>query len=519
MKKNTKFAFTVEILGMFVIATLFLLFFSIYVPFNMDEFCHYHVLGCQYYPLNQLNHFREACNAYDLAPLPNLYLPLRSYHYEGIVQCFLYYPLFLLWHSPYSARLLGVIMLGLQAFLLHRLFRTNILVSFIFLLFYMPYAFQHIVDTGPISFQTTSVFLIYYLLEQWMTSMRVNKKLSWQYPLSIGTVMFLDIWSKLAYFAMLPALVFMILYSLIMDLRISYSLSKLKILVCNLLIMIASVTIPTFLLLNSIDRNGKKYSYLLQHPGILGILNFSKLPLLFYFTNPLLAAHRIFNFDNAPLVTSEGVLLIYLAVIFIAWGIISLRFKNTKTTFLILNLFYFFMTLFLLSKSRETWAMQHVVLSMPFLVIAFFYLFSKIDNHKFRILFAIFFIAINLSLYLKLPHLQYNDSNHPSKIQLNELLNNKFADKYVFIVIDWGMYYIKSLYGKNDQCVLYIEPLNDKKQIIQLKEGLNKIHRKALFIGRTDSDSNLKLIETEFPTLANLNTPFDTGKWQVLYEK
>jgi hypothetical protein len=81
------------------------------------------------------------------------------------------------------------------------------------------------------------------------------------------------------------------------------------------------------------------------------------------------------------------------------------------------------------------------------------------------------------------------------------------------------MYYIKALYGNKEQCVLYIEPLNSKKQITELREILNMTKRKALFIGMINSVSDLKLIKREFPSLIELKTDFDTGKWRIMYEK
>jgi hypothetical protein len=110
-------------------------------------------------------------------------------------------------------------------------------------------------------------------------------------------------------------------------------------------------------------------------------------------------------------------------------------------------------------------------------------------------------------------------ANHPAKAKLNELLNKKYSNKYVFVVIDWGMYYMKALYGPRQQCVLYMEPLNSGDQIVKLKEILYKTKRKALFISLVNSESNLALIRTSFPSLAELRTDFDTGKWKVLYEK
>ena len=532
---------------MCVIAGLFLLYFCKYVPFNMDEFGYDHVICCQNYPLNNLNTinkihcFREACNAYDLALLPDHYLPLRSFAYVGIVQSTLYYPIFLLWHSPHSARLFGLIMLAVQAFLLHRLFKTDILISYIFLLFFMSYSFVHIVDTGPVTFQTTSSFLICYLSLQWAQSLKANEKLSWRYPLSIGIILFLGVWTKLAYFFMLPALILIISYPFIIDIKEFCSPSKLKIFLRDLLILIGSALIPTFILLNSTGRDGGKYYQMIYNSNKLGILDLIKVPTLTsYFTDPLKAGNRIYKFDHNPFSVydylehplravdhiihtqgvPEGILLIFLGVFFIFWGVKLLRTRNIKTSFIFLNLFCFLLTIFVMSKCADVQFLHHVVLSMPFLVIALFYLYSKIDDRKFKLIFALFFLTINVILYVKLPQLSYRSEVVPSSmIQNNEFLNEKFSDKYVFIVIDWGIYYIKALFGKKNQCVLYLDPLNDKRQIVEIRKVLNKTNRKALFICRTDSHSDLNLLKTQFPSLVKLRTPFDTGQWQIFYEK
>lgn len=500
-------------------SALALLFFAKYVPFNMDEFGQYVLISYHHSPLNRLNVFRESLAGYYLAPFPNIFLPLRSFYYAGTLQAFLYYPIFMLWASPHSARSLGLIMLAFQAYFLYKIFKTDILVSFIFLISFMPYAFIHIVDTGPVTFQTTSVFFICYLLSQWMASLKKKKRFRWEYPFIIGTILFLGLWYKLAYTFMLPGLSILILYYLIGNKKIFKSLSGKKILVRSLFVMAASAMIPAFLLLNSTDPYGDKYYKWLTSASTLGIFNFSKLiTLCNFFTNPLRAAHTIFLF-RPDQITAQGVLLILTIIAFIVLGTMQLRSKKIKIDFVVLNLLCFIATLLLMSKSERVDSMHHVVLSLPFLVLALFYIYSRVQGRLLAIILAALFLLVNLNLYVNLTRLQPWPANHPGKVKLNELLNEKYSNKYVFVVIDWGMYYMKALYGPRQQCVLYMEPLNSGYQIVKLNEILYKTKRKALFISLVNSESNLALIRTSFPSLAELKTDFDTGIWKVLYEK
>jgi len=157
--QNKYLKIAVGFLAVLIIASGFLFWTSKYIPFNMDEFSQYHALGCSYYPNNIYNSFREGCEALDLAPIPNHYYPLRSFEYTGSVFGLIYYPLFKLWPSPYSARFWGLLMLAVQALLIRKVFKINFILAYLSLLCFMPYAFQHLVDTGAVYFHTLSAFL------------------------------------------------------------------------------------------------------------------------------------------------------------------------------------------------------------------------------------------------------------------------------------------------------------------------------------------------------------------------
>ncbi len=186
-------------------------------------------------------------------------------------------------------------------------------------------------------------------------------------------------------------------------------------------------------------------------------------------------------------------------------------YKKIKYRFIILNMLLFF-TFFFISIHPRPWGMHHVVLSFPFLVLALFYIYSKLNKNKLISILLIAFLIINFNLYYSLTKLKPQQYANPSILKINKQLNEQYTDQYVFTVIDWGMYYIKALYGKKNQCVLYTEPFNRMDQAIAVKQIPKELERRALFVARTDSISYLSLIKQNFPDIIELQTNFDTGE-------
>lgn len=519
--------FALKIAGMIMVAAFFLMFFAKYVPFNMDEFGPYLPISYLHSPLNSLNVFRGSLTGYYLTPFPHISLPLRAYHYIGSLDAILYYPLFILWSSPHSARLLGLIMLAFQAYFLHKIFKTDILITYIFLLLFISYAFPHIVNAGPVVLQPTSALLICYLMWKWMASLKNNPRFIWGYPFIIGIVLFLGVWSKLTYFFMLPGLSLLILYYLFENRARFRGLSRLKDLIKSLLVLAASAGIPTFILLNSTDPYGGKYFWWLTRSHYVEIFRLHHiLNVLSFIANPQKICLQIFLF-GPDRITIEGILLALSIITFIVWGTVLLHQKRVKIGFVLVNLLGFIMALLLMAGSNIIPAEHHFVLSLPFLILALTYIFSRLYSHKFAVLLAAVFLMVNIYLYYNITNLQPWGCNHPGNVQLNELINRKFADRYVIVVTDWGMYYIKALYGPRSQCVLYMEPFNSEEQVTALKNILHKTGRKALFLKVSDStmspwgyiENPPGFVKANFPSVIELRTRFDTGPWRVLYEK
>lgn len=511
-----------KILAVAVISLLFLFLFSSFVPLNTDEFIYYHALSSHYYPLNMLNTFRDSGTAYDLAPFSNVFLPLRSYAYVGSFPCVLYYPLFRLWPSPYSARFLGLMMLALQAFFIYKLFKADFLISFVFLLSFMPYAFQHVADTGPVSFQITSVFIICYLARAWMLALGKGAAWSLRYPFSIAVILGLGMWTKPVYLAMLPGIFILVLYFVISERRVFTLPRRLKTFITHISISLIALGVPVLLFLNSSNRSGRRcYELIVARFSEAGAFNINILArrvlnLAKYLFNPLLSAHRMLKTSSGA--TIAGTLLVTVIIALLYFGVRGLRLKRMKYGFPILGAGLFLLTFFLIAAWPRSWAMHHVILSFPFLVLALAYILPQLRKSRLILGLFITFVAINAWLYFGLTGLKYRMHDHPSKQAINELLNKKYADNYVFIVIDWGMYDLKSLYGDKDQCVLYIEPFDTMEEARGVKKILKKTKRKAMFVGRARSVSDLSLIKSAFPGLRRLDVDFDTGDWRIWYQ-
>jgi len=489
---------------------------SYFVPFNMDEFYQYNILPGFFQPDSAYNVFHESPFAYYLAPFGNLYMPIRAYHYTGSIQAFFYLPLYLAWPSPYSARFFGLIMLGIQAFLLSGIFRIRPSVFFIILLAFMPYAFSHIVDTGPVSLQTTSVFLIYFILVKWRDNIK-NGHVGYAPIYLVALVLFLNLWAKFTFFYYLPAVIILILFFLcgvrgyLFDRRHIASFLK------SAIVSVVIFAIPSFILLNSTDRS--YYRYWLQLfrkdsslPLTAGMIRDHAAEMFSFLTNPIKCTHRIYEIKEY--ISPEGILLLSGLVIFIYICIVSARRSKKSVTEPILNAGLFAFVYVLTAIHVKTWAIHHVILAFPFLIMSVAG-FSLNAGKRTVIIFGLFFILVNAFLYCRLPFMAPMKSEHRSKAELNAFINEKYSKDHAVIVVDWGFYFLKSVYGDKNQCIIYANPFKTRDQVGSLRTVLELSGRKPLFVLRLESESDLSLIRSEFPGLTEEKTDFDTGDWRI----
>ncbi|TSC57398.1 MAG: hypothetical protein Greene041662_958 [Candidatus Peregrinibacteria bacterium Greene0416_62] len=498
----------------------------------MDEFLFYHVLACRFYPLNALNSFREACGSYDLNLLNTGWiLPLRSNAYVGSFPSLYYLPIFLLWRSPDSARLVGLLFLLAQAMILARLFYRKTAVLFGVLLLFFPYAYQHIADTGPISFQITSIFLIILLTRRWFRDQRMH------WLLCCTALVFLGIWTKLVYFWLLPGIALSVLPTVLEHAKKRYQDGTYVKLGVQAIVPGAVLLALLTTLFLSTDPTDASVRPLLNQ--VLGgemyslselAKNFWNLGVTHALLNPLEATQRVFDV-HAP----TTFVYLWNAVMFLSVPILLLLCTFTgssRRNILKATIYYvaFWLTFFIIARTKAAWAMHHTVLSFPFLILSVLATLHCLrDSHwhaqwknQLRDCAGVIlacFIAGNIAWYLTFPFEQRHANDDFSKVTLNRLLeDHTFASNHLYVVTHWGMYYYQVLFGDRSQAVVYIEPLDSMGKVHSLRNTAMSHGRKIAFLyDATAAAADLTLARDSF-NLGNDTCIATDATWQMLLE-
>lgn len=508
------------------------LVFTALVPFHQDEFIHYIFIRCAEHPYLQM-FVREDCTGFwHLNFLNTGYLlPLRAYWYAGSIPALFYYPLYLVWTSPTSARLLGVLWLMVQAGILSKLFRIRFSFILAGLLLFFPYFFQHIVDTGPVAIQITSIYLLYSLFLAWTKTEKMR------YALYTALVLFICVWTKLVYLWFFPGIAVLFL------LAVQEKKSKLQRVSLPLLKQIGvSIAVSTGLLsllfLSTDPFIEGKFVYLatlLQGESYSFadiVRNFWSLDAVRLLLNPLETSHRIFHVGPAGLFA-----YIYDALTFgtlpVALLVLSLlRKKELSSVIRTSAVLYgmFLLTFFFALRTKEVWAMHHIVLSFPFLVLGYLVLFREwktIRNIRVRsvpfssvvILLACVWVVLNalwFSVFYRQPVRSMADVSRNS---IHHILNDPYlAKNYIYISLENGLYFYQALYGHKDQSITFKNPLTEEWQIRQIQDLSTQTGRKILFVYDTvDTYSDYDLIHKNFQTVP-CRAVSPNWVWQIFLE-
>ncbi len=529
-----------KFISILIIGLIIVIIFSQIVPFEMDEFAAYHPIMCFYYKANILNTFRESCSAYNLNFLNSgIILPLRANNYIGFFQSIIYLPIFPLWKDPLSARFLGYIFLILQAIILGKIFKMKYEHVLIGLVLFFPYFFQHIVDTGPISFQTTSIFLVYFLIIKWTQKIKI-------YPLLLITLLiFFGIATKLSYFWLLPGLFLIFLWEIIKNKKLIFTYKNLQKLCLGVSISILIFTLLVYGLFLSTDPgNNKIFPFLseiingprgeLYSISELIKINWRQLPIIKSLINPLEATQRIYwnnIMHNSIAYFYDFIVFLFLPFIILILMIGKKIVINKNIGDVIILYFSFLVSLFFIIFTRQAWAVHHLILVYPFLILFSIksltilktvnFKWGKFFKFKYIItLFLILFCFLNFLIFITFNKQTVHHANDFSRIKINQILEDEqLAKSYSYVVIDWGMYYLQGLYGNINQSVIYLEPLNQISQIAELKNISNKSNRKLLFIyNKKILESDMDLIQKSFK-LSTCKLIQNSTAWDILLEQ
>ena len=500
----------------------------------MDEYSSYHVLMCKYYKWNSLNTFREGCYTYDLNFFNSgLILPLREYPYVGSITSFIYYPIFLLWKSPDSNRFLGMLFIGIQALILNKLYhiRTFYLICGLFLFF--QYSFDHMIGS-IMALILTSVFLLYYLIQNWFTTLEIK------YPFFISVVIFLSLWARLNFLWVMPGVLILFIFQFLAKrnflLRLdNKSLFYTQVMLCAALTVILCCAYlfstnpanPSDKLINILLDAAKTKTMTVKET----LKSFNQGFLYECLVNPLQATERHFQVARRSELFYIYDIFIYF---FVPFSLVILWAKEpgfrSKLLEPAISYLSFLLTLFFVFRTKGfALSMHHLILAFPFLILSTVSTIKCILDPNLAVSVRSFlkralsrwilvFILFNLYFFFTFPNQPIRDRDDPSKIEINKLLANPYlAKNYFYVCVDWGMYYYQALYGHKDQSVLYMEPFYD---VYSLKELSKKHGRKVLFIYNRyhETDYNHQLIKSSFDVM-RCKALREELVWQVLIEK
>ena len=501
------------------------------IPFEGDEFYQYHALFCRYYPWNRLNTFMAGCGEYDLRLTgTDLVLPLRAYLYSGSFPSLYYLPLFLLWPSPISARWLNLLFLLAESVVLGRIFQFDGRRVFYGLLLFFPYAFQHVVDTGPVSLHLLSVFVIYALAIRWCRSLHLV------YPILIASVIVACIWTKLVYLLLLPGIAVLVILAFFQSglhervwqgrrrfwLQLILGIALTTGMTSMLLFSSAPLSPDQYPLIEELQRGGGySLTYLYRSFWNLGITQL--------WMNPLSATHRIYEVSRLSPIFSLSSLALFFGISWIiltAW--ITVRPARTGLAVAAILYLVFLGTTVLVIRTKVAWGMHHLILVFPFLILAILTTISALRRTVtgaslgLRSLFltgGVLLGMLNAGMYAYFPFQQKLTRADPSKMHAHTLLSDPvFAQRYFYVVLDHGMYFFQALYGPRDQSVLYVR-LNSREKIRQLELLAKQHKRQLLFLANVrEPVSDLHLLRSALPLIRCKALPTD-AVWQIFYEK
>ena len=519
--KNFYFCIFVLVIG--VTLTILL---SRKIPIENDEHIQYSTFSCNYYNYaNNNKTYHDSCHQFDLALLKDIfydspYLPLRSYYYVGSIGSIFYIPIWFFWKSPFNVRLVGFLMLGIQAFFIERIFRFNKYFVFIFLITFLQYSSQHIFDLGQLSFQCTSIFILYYLIINFFNQYKLKKIIS--YGISIGLLLFIGLWERLSYSFFLPGISIIIIYFIIKNLYTHFYKFRNIFIIKNysigLLTLTLSFLIPTFILLTAKDIHNQYYYKIITNNtpnnaiyDVKETYSHFNNKLKKFLLDPTLTISPEIQFQRYPNLTPYQLVFIdekdyynprrgFFALL--NWLPFILLFvpyvsknkalitdkklsKNAHKYLSFVLLFATFITLYIISTSPASWNMHHVVLAYPFIILLLLNMYSLYVNKFLKILLlCIFFIFQSYLIFIFYNQKNRLDFDKNIPYIIDNI--NKFFDKSSVIVhTEWNIFFIHSSIGKDKTHTVIWNNTSNIKSTLKLAKDTNK---NLIYISSKDSD-------------------------------
>jgi general stress protein CsbA len=431
------------------------------IPYNMDEFVHYHALGCATAPLGRgLPAFRDGCGLYDLRlPLTTTPLPLRSYYYIGSLPVVPFYTLWRVFDDPVAARLQGALFLVLWTVLAARLLRVRWTAVALAALLFPSFATGFLVDEGPVGLP--AILLLCGLLSARRSLAAERRRAAVAWAALSGFAFFLGLWTKLIVSCWAVAIALLVGAEGLRRHGSPGALIRAR--WPALAAAVAAFALPTLLLLASVDQDGRPYAAALRR-GRLSASVTAVAERAAHLARDAVDASTLAP-RNLTLPASPMDVIPKVAAAALL-GLAAWRAPRRREVLLWLGASL--PTLVLIASSEYAQWPHHSHYPM-LLVVLGLALAVEGAGRPGRILAVAAVAALVASLGARLPHATHPVDSSPDKDELLSFVRRQGLDRETFQAhTSWGTYYIAQLFGDPARQLVYIKGLSDDAR--QLEE-------------------------------------------------
>jgi hypothetical protein len=479
------------------------------IPYNMDEFVHYHALGCAEAPLaREVPLVRDGCGWHDLAlPLTRTLLPLRSYAYIGSLPSLPFYPFWRLLRDPVAVRIQGAVFFLLWAWLAVRLLRVRpsalLLASVVFPVFLASF----VVDEGPVGLSAILLFSALLAARRALDAGTSPRAVAW--AVLAGVVLFLGLWVKLVFGWWLPAFA---LFAAAEASRRAASLAGAVrrwrgAVVAGLLALV----LPTLVLLASVDREGRSYAAAFRWSGVSAepdAVETVAVRLWGYVVDGSLVAPRNIVFPHSPLDLLPALATLGFLAVGLSRG--ASRRREVAGWAALAALTYGLVAV----SGHSRWP-HHFAFPLVFLVMA---LALALDaaGRRGRLAAAALVVAFWASLAWRLPTATIPSESARGKDELLAFVRAEGLDRTTLQVhSSWGTYYIAQLFGDPARMLVYLRAAPDDRAQLERLRDVARAHGRPVLLISSRRWERLQTPAVE-EALGRPERSWQFGSWRAL---
>ena len=449
------------------------------VPYNMDEFIHYHALGCATAAdTRALPSIRDGCGYFDLRlPFTSTPLPLRSYYYVGSLPALPFYPFWRLVDDPVAARLAGACCFLICTLLAGRLLHVGAASIVTASLVFPVWLVTFLVDEGPVGLSVALLLVALLAARRALQAPSSGPSAAW--AAAAGFALFLGLWTKLVFAWWLPTFaVFVLEEARRQGMSVASLAVEARRRLPALLAGAAFLAAPTAVLLASVDRDGRPYAAALRQGGISAEpddVEAVALRLVQYVADGSLVAPR-----NLVLPASRlDVLPLLLSAVLLALGWRRAERRREMATWAILSLLTFG---FVAASGYSRWP-HHFAFPLLPLVLALALAVEGLARRE-RLASAALVAVFWATLGARLPSARAPAESSPDKDRLLAFVRDRGLDRESLQVhASWGTYYIAQLFGDPARMVVYARRVvDDPARLRQMAELAREKGRPLLLL-------------------------------------